>query len=243
MMKFNSTVLAITLFAYSVSALGMQQNQPIEPITPPAQQAPPVILPEQPAYQTEDSPGFWGTVVPFLNEARTGTKTFKTAVDKVDKVTDSINKFGDDVAKVGKGIDNVGDGFKDVAVSMKDASASVKEATADFTKATDKLTLEMDGLQKNGMKVSPETIAALNKTGVNLMKTYLTASIGGALALSGVILLYKTFMNQKDQGDQKPDLRPLYKQILTNRYAISALLIASGIGIILKSDRIVAAVA
>ena len=92
------------------------------------------------------------------------------------------------------------------------------------------------------MFADPKTIDQLNKSGVSLMKTYLTAGIGGAIALSGVILLFKTLMNLRTDSGQRQDLRPLYKRILTNRYLISAALIASGIGIIVKSDKIVGAI-
>lgn len=119
-------------------------------------------------------------------------------------------------------------------VTEKGVKVEVKHDLKGFT----------DGLSKDGVKMfaDPKSIDQLNKTGVSLMKTYLTAGIGGAIALSGVILLFKTLMSEKPENDQKPDLRPLYKRILTNRYLISALLMASGVGIILKSDTIVAAV-
>ncbi len=101
---------------------------------------------------------------------------------------------------------------------------------------------DLKGLSTDGVKMfaDPNTIQELNKTGVSLMKTYLVAGIGGALSLSGIILCFKTLMSAKADGAK--DTRPLYKRILTNRYLISALLVASGVGIILKSDKIVAAV-
>ena len=119
-------------------------------------------------------------------------------------------------------------------ITEKGVTIVVKHDLKDFT----------DGLSKDGVKMfaDPKTIDQLNKSGVSLMKTYLTAGIGGAIALSGVILLFKTLMNLRTDSGQRQDLRPLYKRILTNRYLISAALIASGIGIIVKSDKIVGAI-
>lgn len=85
----------------------------------------------------------------------------------------------------------------------------------------------------------PNTLKELNKTSVNMMKTYLTAGVGGALALSGIILLFKTLLNEYHNNEQKEDKRGLIKKIITNPYLISITLIASGMGIILKSDSIV----
>lgn len=113
--------------------------------------------------------------------------------------------------------------------------------------ALEKITAEGVAL-KHEIKVKHEmfgdqnTVDTLNKTGTSLVKTCLTAGIGGAIALAGVILLYNTLMSQNTTNYQEKDTRPLYKRIVTNRYLISALLIATGTGIILKSDKIVAAV-
>lgn len=98
------------------------------------------------------------------------------------------------------------------------------------------------GLSKDGIKMfaDPHTIQELNKTGVSLMKTYLTAGIGGAIALTGLILFFKTIMSKSPDSNQ--DIRPFYRRMLTNRYVISALLMATGVGVILTSDKIVAAV-
>lgn len=232
-MKLKSVILILLLFGHTT----MHCMQPED------------VSHAQQNNAQEDTLG-WYKYVPFVSQADTGAK--------------NIQKVGDGITEVGKGIAKVGDGFnkvadsvtttsKEVATVINNASntvdkgintlsSNIKEASADFIKATDKVSLEMDGIQKNGVKVSPETIAEINKTGVSLMKTYLTASVGAAITLAGLFLLYKTITSETDE--EKPnDTRPLYKKILANRYLISGLLMASGIGIILKSDRIVAAVA
>lgn len=131
----------------------------------------------------------------------------------------------------------------DLAVKNAEKAADAfKEGTANvghsIEASSQNFKAAVDELQKNGVKVSADTIAELNKTGVSLMKVYLTAGIGGAIALTGLILLYKTLMQEKPEQETK-DTRPLYKRLLTNRYVISGLLMASGIGIIVKSDTIV----
>ncbi len=131
----------------------------------------------------------------------------------------------------------------DMAVkNVEKAADAFKEGTSRVGESIEVSSLNLkaavDELQKNGVKVSPDTIAELNKTGVSLMKVYLTAGIGGAIALTGLILLYKTIMQEKPL-QEVVDTRPFYKRLLTNRYLLSGLLMASGIGVIVKSDSIV----
>jgi hypothetical protein len=261
MMKFTSTIFPLMLI-FAGSTLAMEKNPPVTPLPTPA-----ITTNAQPAalktawfgipinvqtnfVSNED-------VQKGMKIAEEFNETARSAIDKTNLITDSLISVGNGVAEAGRGINEVGKGFQRVAESVEAASTNVKlamdntsmtidkginnltvnlkEASTDFVKATDKLSNEMDTLKKAGMRVAPETFAELNK----LMKTCLTASIGGAIAVAGIVLFFKTFMSKESNENIQEDTRPLYKRILTNRYLISALLMAAGTGIILKSDKIV----
>jgi hypothetical protein len=270
MMKLKSVILPLVFIFSGSSTLAMEQNPPAAPAQtpPPTNTTTQAATLKTPWFgiplnvQTNFVSN--GDVQKGMQIAEEFNKTARSAIDKTEQITDSLNSVGKGIVEAGKGISNVGDGFKEVAASMKDASTNVqlamdntaktidsgvknltqnvKEATADFVKTTDNVSTKLEILQKGGLKVAPETIAELNKSGVSLMKTCLTAGIGGAIALAGIILFYKTFMDKKSDENTQEDNRPLYQRILTNRYLISALLMFAGTGIILKSDKIVTAV-
>ncbi len=90
------------------------------------------------------------------------------------------------------------------------------------------------------MKMSPESIQQLQSAGNSMVKTWMIAGAGGALTLGGLILLLYTLM--KPETTDSPDKKELpWYHILANRYVISALLMASGLTLILTSDRLVGA--
>lgn len=106
----------------------------------------------------------------------------------------------------------------------------VKHDLADFT----------HDLSRDGVKhvMDPASIQQLNAASNNMAKTWITAGAGGALTLAGLILLLHTLMKKTDEkGDSE---QAWYMRIISNRYLISALLMASGITLILKSDTLVA---
>lgn len=158
--------------------------------------------------------------------------------------------YGSQADTAAKGLFKAGEGFKDIAGAMTESSKIFKEAvengvdilsenvtkaSGDMVKATgeasqsmDKMMGKMDEIKSEGIKIS------LNNYSI---KTLVTASIGGALALSGIILLIHTLMQkaeEKEDADQS-----WYLKLLKNRYLISALLMASGITLVLKSDTLV----
>lgn len=106
----------------------------------------------------------------------------------------------------------------------------VKHDLADFT----------HDLSRDGVKhvMAPESIRQLNAASNNMAKTWITAGAGGALTLAGLILLLHTLMKKADEKDDSD--QTWYIRIISNRYLISALLMASGITLILKSDKLVA---
>lgn len=95
-------------------------------------------------------------------------------------------------------------------------------------------------LSRDGVKhvMDPNSIKQLNAASNNMAKTWITAGAGGALTLAGLILLLHTLMIKTEDKDASE--QTWYMRILSNRYVISALLMASGITLILKSDTLVA---
>lgn len=118
------------------------------------------------------------------------------------------------------------DAFKKIAQD----GLVVKHDLADFT----------DDLAHNGVKhvMAPESIQQLNVASNNMAKTWITAGAGGALTLAGIILLLHTLMKKTDEKEAEE--QAWYMRIISNRYLISALLMASGITLVLKSDALVA---
>lgn len=95
-------------------------------------------------------------------------------------------------------------------------------------------------LSHDGVKhvMAPESIQQLNAASNNMAKTWITAGAGGALTLAGLILLLHTLMKKAEE--KEPSEQPWYYRIISNRYLISVLLMASGLTLILKSDALVA---
>lgn len=221
-MKNKSTILLITLIFFESLTLAMEPNQPAEPA--PKQT---VAVTTQPA---KPKSTYFGSFIP-------GLEPFEKLSDAAEKFGQQADKISNGLEEAGKGINKVGESFGKVGDTVISVSNNFKEtienASDKFEKATNKVSNELD----RGMKVAPETIVEFNK----LLKTCFIGSIGGAVALSGIILFFKTLMSQNSTETPK-DTRPLYQRILTNRYLISALLMAAGTGIILKSDKIVAAI-
>jgi len=125
--------------------------------------------------------------------------------------------------------------------------ATAEKSTDAFKKiAEDGLAVKHDlndftyDLSHNGIKmvVDPASIAQVNAASNNIAKTWITAGAGGALTLAGLILLLHTLMQKNENKDDSE--KAWYMHILSNRYLISALLMASGITLILKSDKLVA---
>ena len=107
--------------------------------------------------------------------------------------------------------------------------AGVKHDLADFT-----ADLSRDGVK---MVMDPVSIAQVNAAGNNMAKTWITAGAGGALTLAGLILLLHTLINRSPENDDLD--KAWYMRVISNRYLISALLMASGLTLVLKSDKLV----
>lgn len=106
----------------------------------------------------------------------------------------------------------------------------VKHNLADFT-----YDLSHDGVKH---VMAAESIQQLNAASNNIAKTWITAGAGGALTLAGLILLLHTLMKKTEEKEFSD--QPWYLKIISNRYLISALLMISGITLVLKSDKLVA---
>ena len=119
--------------------------------------------------------------------------------------------------------------------------ATAEKSTDAFTKlAEDGLVVKHDlddftyDLSHNGVKMvmDPVSIAQVNAASNNMAKTWITAGAGGALTLAGLILFLHTLMKKKEEKDDSD--QAWYLKIISNRYLISTLLMASGITLILK---------
>jgi hypothetical protein len=126
---------------------------------------------------------------------------------------------------------NASKGTEAVEKIAKDGlTVNVKHELEDFTA----------DLSENGIKmvVDPVSIRQVNAASNNMVKTWITAGAGGALTLAGVVLLLHTLMKKSEESEESD--KSWYMRIVTNRYLISALLMASGLTLVLKSDTLVA---
>ncbi|CAN5193741.1 hypothetical protein BH09DEP1_BH09DEP1_4440 [soil metagenome] len=185
------------------------------------------------ATETKEKSLGWKGWIPFVAEA--------------DKGADGINK-------VGEGFKEIADAMKKSSETFKDAlddnvytlSGNVTKASGDMVIATEKVTVSMDKvlaqldvMQNDGIKmgIDPVSIRQVNAASNNMAKTWITAGAGGALTLAGLILLLHTLTQKTEEKDDSD--KAWYMRIITNRYLISVLLIASGLTLILKSDKLV----
>lgn len=115
-------------------------------------------------------------------------------------------------------------------ISKDGLTVNVKHELEDFTA----------DLSENGIKmvVDPISIRQVNAASNNIAKTWITAGAGGALTLAGVVLLLHTLMKKSEESEESD--KSWYMRIITNRYLISALLMTSGLTLVLKSDTLVA---
>lgn len=227
-MKFKSVILAITLIFFGSQTFAMDPNPPAPTQT---------TIVTQPTKSKSGT--YFGSIFPYLEPLENLVAAFTKFADQSDKYSESFENASKGVREVAGSMDKasktIDDGVETLSHTFKEASSDLANVAKDFT-------AKVDLFQKDGVKISPESIAELNKTGASLLKTCFIGSIGGAIALSGIILFFKTLNEKSDDSDTQKDPRPLYKRILTNRYFISALLMAAGTGIILKSDKIVEAI-
>lgn len=96
-------------------------------------------------------------------------------------------------------------------------------------------------LGTNGIKVvmDQDSIKQIKKASNSMVKTWITAGAGGALMLGGLILLLYTLISKPHDNDDAE--KAWYSKIISNRYLISTLLMASGLILVLKSDKLVSA--
>lgn len=128
--------------------------------------------------------------------------------------------------------------------------ATAEKSTDAFHKiATDGLVVKHDlddfthDLSTDGIKmvVDQASIKQIKKASNSMVKTWITAGAGGALMLGGLILLLYTLMKKPDESEKTE--KAWYMRVLSNRYLISVLLMASGLTLVLKSDKLVSSAA
>jgi hypothetical protein len=179
-----------------------------------------------------------------------------------------INNLSRDITQLAHGMSSditkiVGGATKDINIIATHLTNDIKTAassvSADVAKAIDKVSSDVTGSVNKAIGVieakSTDIIKALTNAGTSLdrfgarldpntfIKTLTLNAIGAPMAISGILLLYKAAASQQNKDNNTEQVKKTwqsYGKAIIIKCAPGTLLLAGGLGIVLKSNTLAA---